>query len=141
MPAPLAILTRSIAASIVCKHRDGQPDTNHFNLYFKKDCVIIHFDGTDPDDEIVSTFTLYPSRTPKQIDFIGVKSTINGYKAKGDKLLEVYKLNGDTFGLTMDWSDREGKHRPANLKHNTEKEISSFKFVRSKNLSRITQPG
>ena len=94
--------------------------------------MILHFDGTDPDDEVVSMFTLDPSKTPKQIDFVGVSSTISGDKTKGEKSFGVYKLDGDTLVLTICWGERDRKNRPTDLKPNAEKKISSYKLIRSK---------
>ena len=111
------------------KYKEGQPDQLHFNLYIKKDRAIIHFDGTDPDDEIMTTFTVDSSKTPKEIDFVGVSSTITGFK-KGTQYLGIYKLDGDT--LTLCWAGQDEKKRPTEFKHKPDEEVRTYKFIRSK---------
>jgi uncharacterized protein (TIGR03067 family) len=115
------------SGGIVCKHREGQPDTNHFNLYIHKDQAIFHFDGTDPEDEIGTTFTVDSTRTPKTIDFVGVFSTITGYK-KGEKTLGIYKLDGDS--LTLCLAEEGLKTRPADFKAGDRTRL--YRFTRSK---------
>jgi uncharacterized protein (TIGR03067 family) len=114
---------------VVSKHKEGQPDTNHFNLYIQKDRAIFHFDGTDPDDEIVTTFTVNPSKSPKEIDFTGVSSSITGYK-KGTKDLGAYKLEGDTLILRCFGGSQTS--RPTGFTPDPEKDICTYKLVRSK---------
>ena len=112
------------------KREIGKPDQLDFNLYFHKDRAVIHFTGTDPDDEIVTTFAVDPSKAPKQIDFVGVSSTISGYKARGAKTLGIYKLEGDT--LTLCWADENQKVRPTEFKYQPDDGIRTYTFARSK---------
>jgi uncharacterized protein (TIGR03067 family) len=124
------VLVQTIAPNgVVSKHKEGQPDTNHFNLYIKKDRAIFHFDGTDPDDEIVTTFTVNPSKSPKEIDFTGVSSSITGYK-KGTRDLGIYKLQGDTLILRCFGESQTS--RPSGFTPDPDKDICIYKLVRSK---------
>jgi uncharacterized protein (TIGR03067 family) len=111
------------------RYKAGQTDQFHFNIYIKQDRAIWHFDGTDPDDEMVMTFAVDPSKTPKEIDFVGLSSTITGFK-KGTAYLGIYKLDGDTLTLTL--SEENRTTRPTGFKHDRDQGISSYTFVRSK---------
>jgi uncharacterized protein (TIGR03067 family) len=122
------VLAETVSAGgVVCKHREGQPDTNHFNIYIEKDRAIFHFDGTDPEDEVIRTFTVRPTKTPKEIDLVGVFSTISGDE-KGKKELGIYKLDGDT--LTLCLADEGLTTRPTGFKPG--ENTTLYRFTRSK---------
>jgi uncharacterized protein (TIGR03067 family) len=114
----------------VTVHKDGQPDTNHFNLYLQKDRAIFHFDGTDPNDEIVRTFRVDATNQPKAIDFVGIGSTISAYKPKDDQEPAIYRLDGNTLLLAC--SDKTKKERPTDFKPDQDKAIVVYKFIRSR---------
>lgn len=125
------VLVETIAPNgAVNVHKDGQPDTNHFNLYIQKDRAIFHFDGTDPNDEIVRTFRVDTTKQPKAIDFAGIGSTIPTYKAKDDQEPAIYRLEGDT--LLLAFSDERKKERPKEFKPDRDKAVVVYKFNRSK---------
>lgn len=124
-----ALVEMTASNGVVSRHKEDQPDTNHFNLYIQKDRAIFHFDGTDPDDEIVTTFTVDPSKSPKQIDFTGVSSSITGYK-KGTKDLGIYQLERETLILRCFGESQTS--RPTGFKPDPEKDICTYKLVRSK---------
>jgi uncharacterized protein (TIGR03067 family) len=122
------VLVETVSAGgVVCRHRAGQPDTNHFNVYVEGGRAIFHFDGTDPEDEIVRTFAVEPTKSPKEIDFTGVYSTITGYE-KGEKKLGIYQLEGDTLALCL--GDEGLATRPAGFKPG--ENTTLYRFTRSR---------
>lgn len=128
------VLAETIAPNgAVIKHRAGQPDTSHFNIYFEKGRAIFHFDGTDPEDEIISTFTVAPMKKPKEIDFTGTFSTITNFK-KGQTTLGIYQLDGNT--LTLCLADEGWKTRPPGFKSSPPavqvgKRMTLYRLIRS----------
>src|SRR5262249_30063385 len=84
-----AMVERTTPDGTVIKYRPGPSDTLHFNLYFRGGKVTMHFDETDPDDEVEMTFS---SAGKNQIDFT-VDKTIGPFK-KGEKLHSLYKFEG-----------------------------------------------
>ena len=111
------------------KYKEGEVDQFHCNIYIQKDRAIFHFNGTDPDDEVVTTFAVDASKNPKEIDFVGVGSTIPTFK-KGEKTLGIYKLDGDS--LTLCRAAEKKGDRPKDFKTLRDEGVYVCKFVRSK---------
>src|SRR5262245_54734967 len=67
----------------------------------------VPWDRNHPQQEEAAVFTLYPAKSPKQIDFKYVKD--------GKTLLGIYELSGDDLKLCLAES---GKERPSSFAGN-----------------------
>ena len=117
------MVERAVPGGVVFKYKPGEPDTVHYNLYFKGGKATMHFDGTDPNDEVEMTFSIVGKN---QIDFTVTESTIGPLK-KGEKQHSLYKFEG---GALIMCDGDFGVKRPTAFK--PAEGIYLYKFVRMK---------
>ncbi len=105
---------------VVSQEADGKKDpaelAKRFTYTFQGNRIHFQGDNTTPGADLEFTYTVDPSKKPKQMDMKLVKSSDN--KGLGKVARGIYMLQGDTLKLCYgekerpnDFSTKKGQHR------------------------------